>query len=177
MAGTSISDVIARSGTSAGAIYHHFGSKEQLILEVGQAVIARPMAMILHTAPGLSPADILRAALARVAEDEGLAELLLQILAGAKSDPALFELLRGEGLAMKGLVVEFIRSWCVINSPDADAVNLADLLLGLVMGFAVQRALSFGTDLETYSEVGAQVLASAIEGQREATPPGGAWRG
>jgi len=163
VAGTSIADVIARSGTSAGAIYHHFGSKEQLVLEVGRAAIARPMAMILQTAPGLSPADILRAALGRVAEDEGLAELLLQIWAGARSDPALFGMLRGEGMAMKDLVVQFMQSWCAINAPDTDPGRLTDLLLGLVMGFAVQRALTFGTDLDAYADLGARVLAGAIQ--------------
>ncbi len=163
VAGTSIADVIARSGTSAGAIYHHFGSKEQLVLEVGKGAIARPMAMILRTQPGLSPADILRSALARVAEDEGLAELLLQIWAGAKSDPALFAMMREEGTAMKRLVIEFMRSWCAKNAPSVDPTNLTDLLLGLVMGFAVQRALTFGTDLDTYADIGAQVLAAAIE--------------
>lgn len=163
VAGTSIADVIARSGTSAGAIYHHFGSKEELVLEVGRMAIAKPMAMILRTQPGLSPADILRSALARVAEDEGLAELLLQIWAGAKSDPALFALMRKEGTAMKDLVIAFMRSWCAKNAPGADPTNLSDLLLGLVMGFAVQRALTFGTDLDTYANIGAQVLAGAME--------------
>lgn len=166
VAGTSIADVIARSGTSAGAIYHHFGSKEELVLEVGKTAIAKPMAMILDTTPGLAPADILRAALGRVAEDEGLAELLLQIWAGAKSDAALFALMRKEGTAMKALVVQFMRSWCAVNAPHADPDNLTDLLLGLVMGFAVQRALKFDTSLDTYADVGARVLAGAIEAGR-----------
>jgi hypothetical protein len=123
------------------------------------------MAMILSTAPGLSPADILRSALARVADDEGLAELLLQIWAGAKSDPALFTMLRKEGMAMKGLVVEFMRSWCAENAPSTDPEDLCNLLLGLVMGFAVQRALTFGTDLDTYADIGAQVLAAATRNE------------
>jgi AcrR family transcriptional regulator len=165
VAGTSIADVIARSGTSAGAIYHHFGSKEQLVLEVGRTAIAKPMAMIIRTTPGLSPADILRSALARVAEDEGLAEVLLQIWAGAKSDPALYALMREEGTAMKDLVLSFMRSWCALNAPSADPGHITDLLLGLVMGFAVQRALAFGTDLDTYADLGAQVLAAALGGQ------------
>lgn len=169
VAGMSISDVIARSGTSAGAIYHHFGSKERLVLEVGRNVIARPMAMILRTTPGLAPADILRAALARVAQDETLAELLLQIWAGAKSDPELFRLMATEGGAMKGLVRSFLTAWCAQNAPGADPISLADLLLGLVMGFAVQQALGLSTDLGAYQELSARMLAEAIAaGQRRA---------
>lgn len=165
VAGTSIADVIARSGTSAGAIYHHFGSKEQLVLEVGRTAIAKPMTMILQTTPGLAPTDILRAALARVAEDEGLAELLLQIWAGAKSDPALFALMRKEGGAMRDLVVSFMGSWCAVHAPSADPGHVTDLLLSLVMGFAVQRALTFDTDLDTYANLAAKVLAAALAGE------------
>ena len=88
VAGTSISDVITRSGTSAGAIYHHFGSKERLVLEVGRNAMAVPMTMIMATATDLSPDALFAAALDRVGEDEHTPELLLQIWAGAKSDPS-----------------------------------------------------------------------------------------
>lgn len=161
VAGTSISDVVARSGTSAGAIYHHFGNKEELILEVGRATIARPLGMILETTMGLDPAGILRSALGRVAEDEGLAELLLQLWAGAQSDPALYALLNAEGRGMRRLVVQYLDFWVTQNAPDLDANTLADVLLGLVMGFAVQRALAFDTKLAAYAEMASWLLSEA----------------
>ena len=34
VAGTSVADIIAASGTSAGAIYHHFESKHDIVLAV-----------------------------------------------------------------------------------------------------------------------------------------------
>ncbi|MCE1173899.1 MAG: TetR/AcrR family transcriptional regulator [Propionibacteriales bacterium] len=161
VAGTSISDVVARSGTSAGAIYHHFANKEELILEVGRTTIARPLGMILDTTMGLEPAAILRSALGRVAEDEGLAELLLQLWAGAQSDPKLYALLSVEGRAMRTLVVKYLDFWISQHAPDLDAETLTSVLLGLVMGFAVQRALSLDTELDSYADMAARLLAEA----------------
>lgn len=161
VAGTSISDVVARSGTSAGAIYHHFANKEELILEVGRTTIARPLGMILETTMGLEPAAILRSALGRVAQDEGLAELLLQLWAGAQSDPKLYALLSVEGRAMRTLVVQYLDFWTTQNAPDLDVDTLTSVLLGLVMGFSVQRALSLDTELDAYAEMAAQLLARA----------------
>ncbi len=161
VAGTSISDVVARSGTSAGAIYHHFANKEELILEVGRTTIARPLGMILDTTMGLEPSAILRSALGRVAEDEGLAELLLQLWAGAQSDPKLYALLSVEGRAMRTLVVKYLDFWIAQHAPELDAETLTSVLLGLVMGFAVQRALSLDTELDAYADMAARLLADA----------------
>mgnify|MGYP002682769813 CR=1 FL=1 len=94
--GTSIAQLVATSGTSAGAIYHHFGSKERLVLEVGRTALVAPMAMMLQASVTLSPIDLLSAALVQVAGDERTPELLLQIWAGAKSDPDLYQLLQSE---------------------------------------------------------------------------------
>lgn len=40
---TTIPDIVRESGTSIGAVYHHFGSKEQLARELHQQVIAEFM--------------------------------------------------------------------------------------------------------------------------------------
>lgn len=160
--GTSISDVIARSGTSAGAIYHHFGSKDRLVLEVGRSAIAIPMAMIMQTSPTLSPADLLRAALDQVASNEHTAELLLQIWAGAQSEPALAQLLHSEVIAMRATVRAFIGAWCAENSPQTNADGVSDVLIGLVMGFAVQRTLALNSDPISYRELSAQLVLQAV---------------
>jgi len=168
VAGTSISDVIARSGTSAGAIYHHFGSKEQLVLEVGRNAIAIPMTMIMRTSPALSPADLFRAALDQVACNEHTAELLLQIWAGAQSEPALAQVLHSEVVAMRTTVRTFIGAWCAENSTQTDSDGVSDLLIGLVMGFAVQRALSLDSDPTRYRELSAQLILQAISATNRA---------
>ncbi len=163
VSGTSISDVVARSGTSAGAIYHHFGSKGRLVLEVGRSAVAAPMAMIMQTSPSLSPADLFRAAFDQVARSEHIAALLLQIWSGAQYDPALAKLLQNEVTAMHATVEGFVRAWCADHSPGADPKDVVKVLIGLVMGYAVQRSLGIDGDPIEYRELGAALIERATD--------------
>lgn len=164
--GTSISDVIAASSTSAGAIYHHFGSKERLVLEVGRTAMAVPMSMIMQTSAGLSPAELFAAALDRVTEDEDTPELLLQIWAGAKSDPGLWRLLISEVGTVRGSIVTFIGGWCAEHAPGADPAAVANILMGLITGYAVQRGLGLEVDPHAYRDLGVQLLTSLPDARR-----------
>lgn len=141
VAGTSIADVVAASGTSAGAIYHHFGSKEQLVLAVGRAAMAVPLQLIEERAGGLSPIELMAAALGRVAQDRAIPELLLQIWAGAKADSALHQALVGELSAVKTGIASLINDWCDDHDYDADPSTVTSLILSMVTGFGVLQAL------------------------------------
>lgn len=160
VAGTSISDVIAASGTSAGAIYHHFGSKERLVLEVARSAMAVPLTMIMRTSAGLSPAELFDAAFSRVADDEDTPELLLQVWAGAKSDPGLWTLLMREVAIVKPSVAMFIGGWCARYAPDADPDAIASVIMSLITGYAVQRGLGLVVDPVSYREYAMEMLAS-----------------
>nr|WP_300144311.1 TetR/AcrR family transcriptional regulator [Propionicimonas sp.] len=162
VAGTSISDVIAESGTSAGAIYHHFGSKERLVLEVARSAMAVPMTMIMQTSTGLSPAALFSAALDRVSEAEGIAEMLLQIWAGAKANEVLQTLLLGEVTTVKASIVQFMAGWCAEHAPGTDPEALASVIMGLITGYAVQRGLGIRIDAAAYRELGVRLLAAAV---------------
>jgi len=162
VAGTSISDIVARSKTSAGAIYHHFGNKERLILEVGQSILAKPMEMVLRTSPELSPTELFRAALAQMARDETTPELLLQIWAGAKSDAKLGRLIHSQAMVARSAVRTFMANWCAEHSSDTDPDDLVDLIMGLVAGYAALRAMSVNRDPEAYGELGSRLIAQAL---------------
>ncbi len=168
VAGTSISDVITRSGTSAGAIYHHFGSKERLVLEVGRNAMAVPMTMIMATATDLSPDALFAAALDRVGEDEHTPELLLQIWAGAKSDPSLWALLLREVATVKASIIVFIGGWCADHAPGTDPGVLASAMMSLVTGYAVQRSLGLEIDQEAYRRFGADMIVEVTSGRAAA---------
>jgi AcrR family transcriptional regulator len=161
VSGMAISDLIARSGTSAGAIYHHFGNKQGVVMAVARRVIAGPVHLVLQTsrAGGLSPADLLGAALAHVAADEHTPALVLQIWAGAKADPELLALLQQEVAGVKAAAVDVIRSWCERGRYDIDPEGATEVLIGLVMGFAVQRALMSDWHPEAYQQVAQRLLA------------------
>lgn len=156
-----ISDLIAASGTSAGAIYHHFGNKQGVVLEVARTIIARPLGMVLATPEqaNLGPADLLAAALGQVVADEDTPELLMQIWAGAKSDPELSRLLVAEGGRVRRAVRQVVQHWCDRHAPETDVDGLTAVLAGLVMGYAVQRAVFPIAELGSYSELSQQLVA------------------
>jgi AcrR family transcriptional regulator len=173
VAGTSISDVITRSGTSAGAIYHHFGSKEQLVLEVGRNAMARPMMMVMQTSSGLSPTHLLDAALTQVGRDVHTPELLLQIWAGAKSDLSLSRILRNEASGVRAGIRAYLAAWCAENAPSTDPDSIVDIITGLVMGYAVQRALALNSDPEAYRALASGLLDAAIKAADKVPTPAG----
>lgn len=168
VSGMAISDVIAASGTSAGAIYHHFGSKEHLVMEVAIGVVARPMQLILATTPGLQPADLFEAAIDRVALDPAMPELLLQIWAGAQGNRALADLFRSEAPVMKGAIAELLGRWCDDNGVDLDPIVLVETIISLVMGYVAQQALLGEMDLAAYRANGHRLLV-ALSGQKRAS--------
>ena len=171
VAGTSISEIIHRSGTSAGALYHHFGSKERLVLEVGRNAVAVPLSLIMATTDGLAPAGLFAAALDQVAQNENTAVLLFQICAGARSDPALDELLRTEVLTMRAAVQTFVSAWCDDQGTGVEPGDIVDSIIGLVIGYAVQRAVGLNPDHERYRRAGLRSISAACLGV--ATPVAG----
>lgn len=165
--GMSISDLVARSGTSAGAIYHHFGSKQGVVLEVARTAIARPLELVLGTPSeaGFSPAQLIRAALAQVVKNEKTSEVLLQIWAGAYADPELAGLLKSQGVGIRAMLLALARTWCEANAPTVDPEGLTEVMIGLVMGYAVQRSLLPESLLDAYPTT-AQHLLALLETER-----------
>ena len=159
--GMSIADLIARSGTSAGAIYHHFGSKQGVVLEVARTAISRPIELVLGTPSeaGFSPAELMRAALAQVVRNQGTSEVLLQIWAGAYADRELAELLKEQGAGMRMMLMSLARSWCQANAPSVDPEGLTEVMIGLVVGYAVQRSILPEALLEAYPATAEHLLA------------------
>ena len=59
---TSVNQVVARAGVAKGALYHHFGSKDDLLYEVYRELVEPQLAGLAGIlARGLPPADTLRA--------------------------------------------------------------------------------------------------------------------
>jgi AcrR family transcriptional regulator len=59
---TSVNQLVARAGVAKGALYHHFGSKDDLLYEVYRELVDRQRAGLAEIlARGLPPAEALRA--------------------------------------------------------------------------------------------------------------------
>ena len=160
--GTTVRQMAEAAGVSAALVIHHFGSKERLVLEVGRSAMAVPLHLILNTAADLSPHELLNAAVTQVAKDAHTPALLLQIWAGAQSDPALKQLVTVELDTLRAGLRTLVAPWCRANSPAIDPEDLGGVLIGLVAGYAVQRALLPGEGPAGYLPMAVGLLQAAM---------------
>jgi TetR/AcrR family transcriptional regulator, transcriptional repressor of aconitase len=165
VAGGSIADVIAASGTSAGSIYHHFKSRHALVMAVTRRALEGPLESALRL-PGeqeVSPSALFGAAIQRVARDEQASSLLIQIWAAAAGDEALRALLIEEIGGLHWAVAAQLRAWCVSHDVLPQAHAIAQVVVGLVTGFVVQSSTFKGSfDPEAYIELGTRILSGVV---------------
>lgn len=144
---TSMQDVFAESGRSAGAVYRYFRKKEDLILGVA-AQNLDDVAAVLRAAlaggergVGAVMAELLHAVAERHA-DRDLAAVALMVWSEALRSPALAERLRAAVTTMSedlaGLVRDRQRAG-ELTGTSADA--LAQAILAILPGFLFQLAL------------------------------------
>lgn len=150
--GTSMAQLVELSGTSAGAVYHHFSGKQEIVVEVARETIALPMrALGEYRHHPASPAELASYAMAALAVAPELADLLAQLGAGAGTDDELGQRLRAEFSILRDSVEETILAWAAANDVPSDRVQgFSELLIGLTLGYGLQRVLVDRFDEETY---------------------------
>lgn len=156
VAGTSISDIVHASDTSAGAIYHHFASKQEIVVAVAIRAIGQPVELALASTGPVSPAELFVLAADRVALEEATSAILVQIWAGAAADPLLRGVLTAQGDGFYAGVAEHVAQWCADHGQDP--VEVAQLLVGAVIGLAVQHSVFDDFDREGYVRNTARLL-------------------
>ncbi len=156
---TSMDDVIRASGLSAGAVYQYFRSKDELIV----AAAAEALAEIRATLDGLggtrtaSPARAVVEVLRTVPfiHVEGTTDVTRIALNGwteALRNPELHALVHDGYAAFRTQIAALLRAWRdegVVRA-DLDPDATAPILLSLVLGYVVQRAL-FGDEVDPAS--------------------------
>lgn len=157
---TSVADIIAGSGTSAGAIYHHFSSKQDIVLAIAERALARPIEAALSDTGPVTPAQLFRLAARRVAEEADTAPLLLQIWAGAATDERLRGLLRERAGGLPLGVAAHVERWCDEHGYAGRKVAVASLLVGLVMGQVIQSSLFDDFEVDEYVATAVTALDS-----------------
>ena len=157
--GTSVSDIIRTSGTSAGAIYHHFGSKQEIIVETARQALHWPMTAIAECFDNpASPADLFGYAVEALRLGPELGELLVQLGAVGPTDDRLTRSLRA-GYSLDLTLDSWARNQGV---PQRRVRGLAQMLVGLILGFAAQRALVDDFDEGAYEAQGRAMLTAAV---------------
>ena len=156
---TSMADIIAESGLSAGAIYGHYKSKEELVeLAVTEVLDARflDLAAARRQDPQPSPAELVGLLVRGLTRQIGDLRLLLQVWGQVPINPALARLAARVGARIRGMFVDYLSEWyqryrgldehAAARAADDDA----PLYVGLVQGYVVQTVLFADFDGDRY---------------------------
>jgi AcrR family transcriptional regulator len=148
---TTMADVIAESGLSAGAVYGYFKSKDQIITALADRSIGtvdEVFHRMLADGQAPHPAVVLEAVLRRllesaVGEDGDLTLIAVQAWGEAVRGGEIHDLVRPRIAEVREHWVEIARRHQANGglSPDADPEQVGRALLGLMPGFILQRLL------------------------------------
>jgi AcrR family transcriptional regulator len=161
---TSMQDLFAEAGLSAGAVYRYFASKDEVILAIAEDNMREVLAMINEVAtadPGRSLGEVMAGVLAQVqAKDEadGVGGMAILVWSEALRNPALAArlqlLLAGMHKDFTRLAADHQRAGELPGGAPAEAI--ARLLVALMAGSILQLTI-LGPD--AVSDVGAAARA------------------
>jgi AcrR family transcriptional regulator len=155
---TSMASIIEESGLSAGAIYGHFASKQDLLLAVAERVLATRQADLESArgdGPPLPPGQIMRTLIDGLRTEE-IANVMPQIWAEAAVDADIRTVASRLFGRVHGLLRAELAAWAaaepdrVQGDPEAWADRVAPVLIAAVPGFLVQRLLLPDFDEDAY---------------------------
>ena len=144
---TSMQDLLAEVGLSAGAVYGYFASKDDVILAIAEDNLRGATEMIHSVAtrhPGRTVGAVLADAMELLrAQDarDGLGKITVIVWSEALRNPSLAARFTGLVTQVRADLAEVIRQ-CPGNLPaDVPAEVLAAALISLIPGYLLQLAL------------------------------------
>jgi AcrR family transcriptional regulator len=154
---TSMADVIAESGLSAGAIYGYFDGKQQLALAVAKRILGNRMDEFvdrLDAADELPPpSTMLRLMMTGLTRDVRDPGVLVQLWGEAVTDPELSRMIGPVFDEVQGVMGPYLERWAREHG-RADAAawsrSMVPVFLGLGQGYIIQTALLPQFDGERY---------------------------
>ncbi len=164
---TSMADVIAEAGLSAGAIYGHFAGKQELFLAVARSVLARrrdELEAAIRQGPPPSPGDALGLLLRGLLASGVDARVLVQVWGEATTDPDVRAMVNDQVPVIRGAFEDAVRAWCAAHpdrlpqGPDAAVARLVPLMLALTQGFLIQRTVFDDFDDDAFLAAVREVL-------------------
>jgi AcrR family transcriptional regulator len=149
-AGTSMTDLVAESGLSIGAIYRYFSSKDEIV------------AAICEQSSGAFPteltADAIQGFLEHVrtmARDHDHARLVAQIYAEAAISPALGVVVQQQLSDLRVAVIDLLP-----HHKDTDAARIAEGVVAVSVGYSQQLAVRGDLDPSPFTTA----LMSILDG-------------
>jgi AcrR family transcriptional regulator len=162
--GTSIADVVAESGLSAGAIYSHFQNKAELANYIAGSLLTwRIEEFESETASELaSPVAAMRFMLGVFDDEEVAPAVLLQFWAEATTDAELRTVMAGTIGRMRAAFGTAVRPWAVGRVGETGATLLAErtasVMIALCQGYIANAALFGPRPVEEYLRDAAAVF-------------------
>ncbi|WP_291048560.1 TetR/AcrR family transcriptional regulator [Herbiconiux sp.] len=156
--GTSMADIIAESGLSAGAIYLHYANKHELIAHVVGDVLrgrGRDLEGLSELDPLPHPVQVMRTFVTGITSELGGTAMMVQVWGLAAREPEL-ALVIGEFIGdLRSLYASYFRAWFVqAGLTDAAAGARADaivpVVVGICQGYLLQSAIAPAFDAEQY---------------------------
>jgi AcrR family transcriptional regulator len=156
---TSMAEIIAESGLSAGAIYGYFASKSEIVLAVATKIVGARVVDIDNFTRGNpmpEPANVIRMLLDGLIASVGQPAVLVQVWGEAATDPALLELCVEIFASLREAITAYLSRWQQVEHGlfEREAHRIASaqapLFLSAVQGFVVQDSLVTGFDREQY---------------------------
>lgn len=172
--GASMHQIIAATGLSAGALYHHFpGGKSELVAECVRTGLDSVLETISPADPrteqtqdGFQPDAWLVSSLERLAASPRHARLLLITWAEAAVDPAVAQLMGAHQEALRSSIERVFAEWAVaeLGLEEASARQWVEMfsqaVLSVLQGWVVQSAVLPGFDHEAYLDYARTLVAS-----------------
>lgn len=156
---TSMADIIAESGLSAGAIYGNFKNKDELIARAVREVLEDQLFTMdqMHDDGRVPPPrEIMTrfiSGVTRGLEDLGL---IVQIWAESTTDPGLRVAAESAAVGLRSMFEDYALAWLTrpeaegVPEPEVRARQYGSVMLGLCQGFIVQSTLVGDFDADSY---------------------------
>ncbi|KQP01714.1 TetR/AcrR family transcriptional regulator [Leifsonia sp. Leaf264] len=166
--GTSVADIIAESGLSAGAIYGHYKSKNELIQLAVSELLGQRMAEVeiaLQREELMEPGELIGVFLRGVEREFVDLSVLLQLWAAAATDAGLRGVADAIAGSIRNVFQTYLAAWHVRSTglseaeAEARATREAWVYIGICQGYMVQSTIFEAFDGDAYIETSAALLA------------------
>ena len=156
---TSMAEIIAESGMSAGAIYGHFAGKAEIMRDVAMRVVTERMADLDNVSrldPMPEPAAIVATILRAMLTSRALPSIQAQVWGEAVTDPAMRavcnEIIAKVRSAFESYLTRWQRQAHGLSDKDASRVarDQAPLFVSAIHGFVIQDSIIDHFDREGY---------------------------
>ncbi|SDT30432.1 TetR/AcrR family transcriptional regulator [Microlunatus soli] len=162
---TSMADIINESGLSAGAIYNHFRSKDEILVSVAaslvQSQLLRTMETFERNGETPAPSRIVEIALTTIGEssiEDGtlLSTLIIQFWAEAAVNPVVLGLMQDQMRAIKKGFFDPLQRWARTSAGMSGrratrwAEETIQLLISIMSGYVIQRNVFPDFDERSY---------------------------